>query len=100
MHLAGSVGKLILSPEHVAESTRQPFDTALWSPHRHLLRRLVDRLHPSCRLYDALWAELAAEFSEERLIVLLMRTGQDHPIPMRVNGLQMAPEPLAPRFPR
>lgn len=99
VHVAGFAAKVGLSAGQVADSTRLPFAAALWSPRQQLLLRLVDSLHASYRIDDALWAELAAEFSEEQLIELLMLAGQYHQISMLVNGLQLAPEAMAPRFP-
>ncbi len=99
VHVAGFAARVGLSAEQVADSTRPAFDARLWIPRQQLLLRLVDSLHATYRIGDELWAELAAEFSEEQLIELLMLAGQYHQISMLVNGLQLAPEPMAPRFP-
>jgi len=99
VHVAGFAARVGLSAEQVGDSVRQPFEPALWTPRQQLLLRLVDSLHAHYRIDDALWADLAAEFSEEQLIELLMLAGQYHQISMLVNGLQLAPEPMAPRFP-
>lgn len=99
VHVAGLAAKVGLTPAQVEDTVRRPFDTARWSPRQQLLLRMVDSLHAHYRLDDALWSELAVEFSGEQLIELLMLAGQYHQISMLVNGLQLAPEPMAPRFP-
>ena len=99
VHVAGFALKVGFTPAQVAATDQRDIDPALWSPRQQLLLQMVDSLHARYRLDDALWTALAAEFSEEQLIELLMLAGQYHQISMLVNGLQLAPEPMAPRFP-
>lgn len=99
VHVAGFAATVGFSDRQIADSTSQPFDPGLWSPRQQLLLRLVDSLHAHYRIDDTLWSSLAAEFSDEQLIELLMVAGQYHQISMLVNGLQLPPEALAPRFP-
>lgn len=99
VHVAGFAAKVGLTAAQVADTVHREIDATLWSTPQQLLLRMVDSLHASYRIDDVLWAGLAAEFSEEQLIELLMLAGQYHQISMLVNGLQLSPEPMAPRFP-
>lgn len=99
VHVAAFAAKVGLNATQVADSTRADCDPALWSPRQRLLLRLVDSLHARYRVDAGLWTELAAEFSAEQLLELLMLCGQYHQIAMLVNALELAPEAMAPRFP-
>ena len=70
-----------------------------WSAHDRLLLRLVDQLHETASVDDALWAELAEEFSPEQLVELLVLSGFYHMVSFTVNALRLAPEAYAARFP-
>ncbi len=73
----------------------QPF----WSPREQLILRLVDQLHDTSTIDDALWALLAAEFSDEQLLELLMLTGFYHMVSFVVNATRLPLEPYAVPFP-
>ena len=75
-------------------------DTACWSARERLIIRLVDQLHESASIDDALWGELAAEFRDEQLIELIMLAGAYHMISFLVNALRLPLEDFAARFPQ
>jgi alkylhydroperoxidase family enzyme len=66
-----------------------------WSGREHLIVRLVDRLHETADIDDALWRELAVEFRDEQLIELIMLVGSYHMVSFLVNALRLPPEPFA-----
>jgi alkylhydroperoxidase family enzyme len=70
-----------------------------WSPREGLIVRLVDQLHETSTIADALWAELAAEFRDEQLIELIMLAGSYHMVSFLTNALRLPGEPFAERFP-
>jgi alkylhydroperoxidase family enzyme len=74
-------------------------DDAAWQPIDALLVRLVDELHYGAVVSDALWAELAARFSPEQLLELLVLAGWYHVIAFVANGAGVEREPWAQRFP-
>lgn len=74
-------------------------EAACWSPHDRLLIRMVDELHETATVGDALWADLAEEFEPGQLIELLVLTGFYHMVSFTVNALNLAPEAYAKRFP-
>ena len=78
-----------------AASAEQP----CWSPREQLILRLVDQLHDTSTIDDTLWAQLAADFSDEQLLELLMLTGFYHMVSFVVNATRLPLEPYAVPFP-
>ena len=74
-------------------------DAACWSPRERLIVRLVDQLHDTATVDDALWAELNAEFPDEQLLELIMLAGCYHTVSFLTNALRLPPEAYAARFP-
>jgi alkylhydroperoxidase family enzyme len=74
-------------------------DSAIWAEDERLILSLVDSLHATARVPADLWAKLAAVFSAEQLIELMVLTGLYHMVSFVANGLELAPEGFAPRFP-
>jgi alkylhydroperoxidase family enzyme len=72
---------------------------ACWSARETLIVRLVDQLHETAGIDDALWAELAAEFEDAQLIELIMLAGLYHMVSYLTNALRLPNEPWAERFP-
>jgi len=56
---------------------------------------LVDELHESAAISDALWARLAKTFSVEQILELIALVGFYHTVSFFANGLRLAPEPFA-----
>src|SRR4051794_15482790 len=65
---------------------------------RALLVRLVDELHDTDDVSDALWAELAGEWSEPQLLELLVLHGWYRLIAGVAKGARVELEPWAHRF--
>ncbi|HXJ33079.1 MAG TPA: carboxymuconolactone decarboxylase family protein [Candidatus Eisenbacteria bacterium] len=61
--------------------------------------RLVDELHDTGHVSDALWTDLARRWSPEQLLELLVLAGWYHVISYVANGARVALEPWAARFP-
>jgi len=74
-------------------------DAPTWSERDALLVRLVDQLHDTAAVSDALWRQLAATWSEEQLLELLLLAGWYHAIAYLANGARVELEPWAARFP-
>jgi AhpD family alkylhydroperoxidase len=81
-----------LSAEEV-ESVRSGPDAEDWSPRRRLLLRAADEMHAEGRIGDDLWAELAAELDEVRLIELCMLIGHYEMLAMTLASLRVQPDP-------
>lgn len=101
VHVAVYGDKAGWTPQELA-ATVQPAaaGAGCWTGEERLLLRMADALHAGSDLDDALYAELAASFADEQLIELLMLAGLYHAVSYLVNGLRVAHEDFAPRFPR
>ena len=74
-------------------------DEALTASDR-LLVQLVDELHDGGSIGDALWAELAARWSAQQLVELLVLAGWYHAISYVCTGARVPLEPWAARWRR
>jgi alkylhydroperoxidase family enzyme len=70
-----------------------------WSARENLIVRMMDELHATSTIDDALWSELGAEFRDEQLIELIMLAGSYHMVSFLANALRLPAEPYAARFP-
>jgi alkylhydroperoxidase family enzyme len=75
-----------------------PPDRSTWNAAEVAILDMVDQLHDSAGITDALWQELAQHFTPEQLLELIALTGYYHTISYLTNGLRIAPEPYARRF--
>lgn len=66
-----------------------------WSPRRQLLLRAADAMHAEGQIGDELWAELAAELDQVRLIELCLLIGHYEMLAMTLKSLRVQPD--APR---
>lgn len=74
-------------------------DHAGWSARDRLILRMIDALHETATIDDALWLELRAELSDQQILELIMLAGFYRNVSYLVNALRLAPEPFAARFP-
>lgn len=74
-------------------------DDPVWTPRQALLVRVVDALHDTGTVDDALWHELTAHWNQQQLIELLLVAGWYHLIAFVANGARVEVEPWAARFP-
>jgi alkylhydroperoxidase family enzyme len=99
VHAASFGARAGLSPEQLAATVAAGADAPVWSPREALLVRLVDELHDTARVSDALWDALARHWSPEQLLELLLIAGWYHAIAYLANGARVPREDWAPRFP-
>ena len=88
-----------MSPADIAATVQGGADHPGWSDDEALIVRLADALHERAAIDDALWAALAEKFNHAQLIELIVLCGFYHTISFVVNGLRIAPEADAARFP-
>jgi AhpD family alkylhydroperoxidase len=84
-----------LSADEVAR-VREGAEAPGWSPRQALLLRAADELHAERRIGDGLWAELAREYDEQRLIELCLLVGHYEMLAMTLRSLEVQPDPVAP----
>ena len=70
-------------------------DDRIWSERQALRIRLVDELHETATITDALWEALVEHWREDQLVELLALVGQYHMVSL-TNGAGVALEELAP----
>ena len=99
VHVAFFAEKARLTPAEIAGTCAPDPATTPFSPRERLLLRLVDELHDTARVSDALWNELAAAWSPEQLVELIALAGFYHMISFLANGLRIPAESFAARFP-
>ncbi len=80
-----------LSPEEIAQVRLGP-GAGGWSERQALLLRAADEMHADGRIGDGLWAQLAAQLDEVRLIELCMLIGHYEMLAMTLNSLGVEPE--------
>ena len=95
VHVAFFAERVGLTPEQVRATARGGGADPAWTDEERLLIRLVDELHDSATISDALWAELAKAFSVEQILELIALVGFYHTVSFFANGLRLAPEPFA-----
>ncbi|MES2947890.1 MAG: carboxymuconolactone decarboxylase family protein [Pseudomonadota bacterium] len=76
-----------------------PADTC-WTAEERLLLTLCDQVHANCNVEEDLWRALAAAFSDEAILELLMLAGFYRTVSYLTNALCLPLEPGAARFPR
>jgi hypothetical protein len=73
--------------------------SACWSAEDALLVRFCDAVQNRADIDDALWAELAAVFSEMARLELMLLAGFYRTVSLLVNGLRLPGEDFARTFP-
>lgn len=74
-------------------------DSPAFDERQAVLVRMCDELHADSDISDATWQALAAHWDELQILELIYTAGMYHTVSFLVNGLRLAPEPFAERFP-
>jgi alkylhydroperoxidase family enzyme len=99
VHVARFAAKAGLDDAQIASLTHGASTDPCWESGRdRLLIELSDALHAGGDIDDALWERLAAEFTDEQLLDLLMLGGWYHAISFVARATRLTPEPGTPRF--
>jgi alkylhydroperoxidase family enzyme len=98
-HAIGYGPRAGLSMEQLEATVTVGPDAPVWSAREALLIRLVDELHDTATVSDALWDELAKHWTEPQLLELLLIAGWYHAVSFIANGARVEREDWAPRFP-
>lgn len=100
VHAAFFAERARLRPEQLAATAHGGADDPAWAEDERLLVRLVDELHDTAAISDALWTALAAAFSLEQVLELIALVGFYHTVSFFANGFRLAPEPFGTPLPR
>ena len=74
-------------------------DTCWTDPSEQLLIQMCDALHDECDINDRLWKGLAASFTLDALLEIIMLCGFYRTISYLTNSARLGLEPAAARFP-
>ncbi|HEX4303009.1 MAG TPA: carboxymuconolactone decarboxylase family protein [Rhizomicrobium sp.] len=99
VHVAFFAQSAGLTPAQIRATVHGTADDPVWTPREALLLRLVDSLHDTAGIGDALWAALAREFSDEQCIEFVVLAGFYHMVSFVTNALCLPPETGAAHFP-
>lgn len=99
VHIALFAERVGFGADEIAATVAPGADAVCWTEREQLIVRLVDQLHDTNNVDEALWAELKAEFEDEQIIELVVLTGYYHMVSFTVNALRLPMEDYAPRFP-
>jgi len=99
VHVAGFASQAGFDESQINDTASECSDLSLWGTEQQLLIQLVDQLHESNHVDDALWACLSDAYLSEQLIELIMLAGLYHAVSYVVNACRVEREPFAPVFP-
>jgi alkylhydroperoxidase family enzyme len=88
-----------LSDEQIRATADGTADDPAWSDSDALLVRLADELHDTCEVSDGLWSALAARYSDDQLLELVVTAGWYRLLSYVINAARIELEPWAARFP-
>jgi len=99
VHVVAFGRPLGLSEQQLRATVHGSADDNVWSERQALLVRLVDELHDTGTVSDALWAKLAAEWEPPDLVELVATVGFYHLVSFTANACGVQLEDYAERFP-
>jgi 4-carboxymuconolactone decarboxylase len=88
-----------LSEAQLRATVHGAADDPAWSARQSLLVQLVDELHDSGHVTDALWSELAKAWDAGQLVELVATVGFYHFVSFTANAFEVEREEYAERFP-
>ncbi len=100
VHVAAFGSAIGLTSVQLEDTASMAADEALWSERERALIRLVDELHETATISDALWERLAAQWSVPQILELVVIVGWYHLISFVANAAHVDLEPWAARFPQ
>ena len=98
VHVAFFGARVGLTPQETRDLCADDPNTTVFAPRERLLLRLCDELHATATVSGDLWSELAAEWSPEQLVELVVLAGYYHAIAFVTNALRVPLETFAARF--
>jgi 4-carboxymuconolactone decarboxylase len=99
VHVVAFGRPLGLTDEQVAATVHGTADDLAWSERDALIVRLVDELHDTATVSDALWEELAERWRPDQLLELVIAAGWYRLLAGVINAAGVPLEPWAERFP-
>jgi alkylhydroperoxidase family enzyme len=99
VHVAFFAERVAFTDEQLVSITRGHATDACWQSDREVvLIELVDSLHETSDIDDALWSRAAARFTDRELLDITMLTGWYHAISFTARAARVDREPGTPTF--
>lgn len=99
VHIAFFAAQVELTPAEVTSLTHGAPNDACWTdPGERALLTVVDALHDTATVDDAIWAAAARHLDDAQLLDVCLLAGWYHAISFAANAARVRPEPGAPRF--
>jgi hypothetical protein len=99
VHVVAFGRPLGLTDDQIAATVHGTADDPAWSARDALIVRLVDELHDTATLSDALWDELAERWRPDQLLELVIAAGWYRLLAGVINAAGVPLESWAERFP-
>ena len=99
VHVAFFGARVGFREEEIAGLCHDDPEATPFAPREKLLLRLCDELHATATIGDVLWRQLAAEFTAEQLVELVVLAGLYHAISFATNAFAIPLEAFGARFP-
>jgi alkylhydroperoxidase family enzyme len=99
VHIAGFGEKAQWTSEQVYSTVHGRAEDSCWTLEDRLVFQLADQLHDTSNVSESAWKAVAAHFSAEALVELIMLAGLYHAVSFMVNACGIDHESRAPRFP-
>jgi len=88
-----------LDPATITATVKSRAEDQVWSVRDRCLISLVDSLHDSGSVSDALWAQFREYWTEDQALEIAVLTGYYHAVSFVANMAGLSPEAWALRFP-
>jgi alkylhydroperoxidase family enzyme len=99
VHVSFFAERFGITPEQIRATLHGDAKNPAWSPRDALLIRLVDELHETARIKDALWRALEDRWEMPQIIEFIVLTGFYHTVSFVINGAEVEREEGALTFP-
>jgi alkylhydroperoxidase family enzyme len=99
VHAVAFGSRLGLTDAQLYSTVHGSSSDSCWDRRQSLVFELADQLHRTSAIADSLWGGLAAEFDPPQILELIVTAGWYHLIAYVCNGVRLAPEQWAARFP-
>jgi alkylhydroperoxidase family enzyme len=100
VHVATFAEAAHLTEEQVRATVLGPADAPCWSGAEQALIAVIDALHARATLSDAEFATLSAHYDDAKIFEIILLCGFYRTVSYLANGLDLALEAKAARFPR
>ena len=99
VHVVAFGGAAAMSDQQLLATTSGELAGLEWTESDKLLIRIVDELHDTSTISDALWEQVSGKWQPQQVLEMLVIVGWYHAISYVANAARIQPETWARRFP-